>query len=158
LIASMRTIDIPSSWILAETTVFDYIVQRTKADFPGGGVLGARADVLGIWSLMTGGGDATDTHAKCWGSLKVNGSIDGLWRDRARAQLFAGWIEQILIETENFFHTQNVQWFRATQFPAAFPVTVELPNNKSAGLVRAYQLRIPCQMVYNTSEAYEEGE
>jgi hypothetical protein len=154
----MRTIAFETSQILAEETVFNTITEWTKNDFPAGGVRGRRTDRVGVWALNTGGGDARDTHAKCWGSLQLTASIEVLFLERDRALLFSGWIQRIMAETDNFHHTENVQWFRVMQFPNPTPTEVEFPNNRKAGLQAAWLLTIPCEMVYNTTQAYEEGE
>ena len=154
----MRTIPFEQSWVLAETTVFDRLCNEMSDVYEGRGSRGALTDVIGTWALETGGGDATDTHAKCWSGIEVGGSIKGLWKDRDKALVFGGLVERAMSDTDNFYHLENVQWFRATQFPRIIEVAVEFPNNKSAGPVRAYEFQLNVAMIYNTTQAYEEGE
>jgi len=148
-----------TAWSDAEKHVFNKLVTDTKSK---AGATAFRSDILppGVfqcWRLNTGGGDARQTWAGCYGGLSIGGEIEGRFKDRDEAMAFIGRVMQTLNEQGNFNKPAgtNIQWFRIAD--GGLPTverTTFFPANGKGAEVTCHIVRMGVQLVYNLSTTY----
>lgn len=152
-------IAIEDAWPEAERIVFDRIAEQTGTKE---GATAFLSDVLppsamNIWRLSTGGGDAQTTWGgnACFGFMRFDAIIEGRYKDRKQAQLFAGQVMSMLNDTNNFFQTRHIQWFRISEFPRP-TLSSFFPANQGNNPQEfpCWIVTMPAQIVFNTSDEY----
>lgn len=139
------------AWLQAEKTVYDKLTEATGTRDGQTAFTGyLPPNLLNIWMLKTGGGNAEMTWNGCYNSLRFNALIDSRWIKREDGLRFAGNLMAMLSTTKNLYHTGNVQWFRLLTFPD--PTPDQVLDGTTPRL--CWAITTQAEMVFNTSQEY----
>jgi hypothetical protein len=105
-----------NGWTKAELEVFKELLSATGAREGNNAFLGAIPDdMVNVWALDTGGGEAEMARLQCYGSEVLSAEIFGVFTDRSAAQDLVGRIKGRLSGKNNLNGIGNLQWFRPLQ-------------------------------------------
>lgn len=136
-------------WAKAEVAVFTALTVATSTTPKKNAFQGYLPPVGDVWALKVGGGgDVRNTWTAPITELRMDADIEGLFVERAGAQLFVSKVLQVL----PIQRVENVQWFRLRQ--GGMPnikfteVTIANTDNK----VIMWSVSIGCDIVFNTTD------
>jgi len=154
-----------TAWPDAEQFIFGQLVTATKhkADVTAFIDDELPPGLINIWRFNTGGGSALHTWSggggsskPCFGSLTTLGELEGRYDSRAKAQLVAGRVWNVLNEQSNFHRKRHIQWFRMGEngMPIITKTTFTPARGPRDNVRVCHLVTMQFDLVFNTTKEY----